>query len=208
MGQFWKPFEVSSEDLKTDFTYSVKSIIYEKDGKKTLLFPKGPAYAYTFPSGRVKIYQPYETEFKWTANVTKYDIGGTTFKHYPESKDLYVCKSYKDGRINNNLGYNTRWIQGEGWEVPEEILKQWYEEYERIFIFFDNDRAGIQGALNLANKANALLNTDKFIPIWLRDQETKDNGEFIIRYGADKLRQEIDEISNSRVMAALPTGST
>lgn len=192
---YWQQYYISKENLQEDYTYIVDTIILNKNNKKRLINPNDNCYAYTFQSLNVKLYQPFSEKYKWLSTTNEYDIGGLTFPMYP-STDLYICKSYKDGRINANLGFNTRWIQSEMINIPNKFIKKWINQYKRIFIFFDNDRPGIKASLKLAKDLNEKYNTTIFYPLWLpvyylKYENIKDNGEFIKEYGKCKLKKKI-----------------
>lgn len=193
---YWSPLGVSSSQLAEDYTYSVKMYRFnDKNGRQFQVYPVSWCYAYTFPSGNVKIYSPNKHVGKWVANTSEYDIGGLSI--LPNKGDaLFVCKSYKDWRIQINLGYDAVWIQGEKFLIPEDYIKDFNMRFNKILIYFDNDRTGIEMSDYLADHCNKLVNSDKFEPRWLpeqlHDQDVTDNAEFYLKFGEDALIKQIN----------------
>jgi hypothetical protein len=211
---FWEPIGISSKDLTEDGTLPVDKIRVQAKDKIMQIDPSIPAYALTFPSKHLKIYQPLaDKKHKWISNVDIFDIG--FIEKLPATGDvLFVCKSYKDARIqinlNLNLDYHVIWLQNEGCSIPETIASDLFERFNHIFFYFDNDSAGISNAKKLANH----YDLDKVKPMWLPEDLTtyrykdyftgknkvgiKDNAEFISVFGKKNLRETIhDTISNS-----------
>jgi len=189
---FWQPLTVTSDQLREDFTYSVQMYRFnDREDRMFQVYPNTWCYAYTFPSGHVKIYSPGKNVGKWISNATEYDIGG--IDKLPNTGDiLFICKSYKDWRIQKNLGYNAIWIQGERFLIPTNIISNLAMRFNRIIIYFDNDATGIEAGNYLAKYCNGVSNTDKFNAVWLpeklyTEKEIKDNADFILSFGKDNL---------------------
>ena len=189
---YWSPLGVTSRQLREDFVYSVKAYRYnDSHGRKYQIFPTSQCYAYTgFKSGRIKIYNPFKEYGKWISNCTEYDIG--FLDTIPQSGDtLFICKSYKDARIHMNLGYDCVWIQGEHFNIPDEIIIDLAARFKTVYVYFDNDRAGIEASLNLSAYCNNLIGRTSFIPMWLPEslyqENIKDNADYVLKYGVDSL---------------------
>lgn len=198
--KIWMPYEISRNNLIED---EVVAIVWYKfwsftQNKLIVMRPTDPTYAFTEFKGRVKIYKPL-SKFKlgkFITNCSENDIGG--YDKLPVSGyKLIIKKSYKDYRIikNQNLP-NTIWFQNEGCVPKQEILIDLCERFEYIYIFFDNDEAGINAAFKLANEFNKLY-LNKALPIWLPEnflpQGIKDPGNMMEKGKKRELQQFLRE---------------
>lgn len=140
---------ITVSQLEQDGVYSVD--IFAINGKMN--FPNSLCYAYTFPSGNVKLYQPYSKSMKWISNTNVNDIWSIG-----NSDNCVITKSYKDARqVHNLTGLQTYAFMNEI-VIPEfDTWNHW-----RTFILYDNDITGIIGAYKLVEKFNRSL--PKFVP--------------------------------------------
>ena len=174
----------------------------DKNGRNFQIYPTGPCYALTdFPSGHVKVYQPGKTIGKWVSNCTVDDIG--FYNRLPKNGDtLFICKSYKDARINLNLGFNaTIWTQGEHFPIREKVIRELAQRFKRIYVYYDNDKAGITAALHLCQVANGILGDTVFIPLWLPEallsnEGIKDSADYLPIHGSYELGQLLQNTTN------------
>lgn len=198
---FWTPLGISSDQLKQDYTYSVLKYRYnDRFGRNFQIYPNNCSYAFTFPSGNVKIYNPYRTDGKWISNCGIRDIGFIN-KIPDKGEVLFICKSYKDCRIHKNMGFNAIWIQGETFKIPDDILVNLASRFKVIYVYFDNDKTGIGASKLLCNTANRMVEKTTFIPIWLPEnlyleKNIKDNGDYILAYNQNKLKKLINNLTN------------
>lgn len=191
---YWEPLGITSDQLREDFTYSVKMFRFnDRQGRLFQVYPNSYCYALTQPSGNVKIYSPDKTVGKWVSNCTEQDIG---FLDRPIKSDtLFICKSYKDCRIQINAGYDAKWIQGERFLIPDKIIHQFSKQAKDIIIYFDNDDTGIDRSLYLADHCNQLTHSTKFRAVWLPEHldNIKDNADYISAFGEDALKQQLKQ---------------
>lgn len=159
---------IDIKQLEEDGVYSVNRFTVDKK----LYVGDNFCYAYTFPSGRVKLYQPYRKSDKWISNTGKDDVWSLG----KETENCIITKSYKDAReINNLTGLKTYAFMNEA-VIPEDIS---FEKYWKTFILYDNDISGVKGAYKLVNYINRSI--PKFIPLSLG----KDIDEVIVNKGIE-----------------------
>jgi 5S rRNA maturation endonuclease (ribonuclease M5) len=91
---------------------------------------------------RVKIYQPYNKDFKWTTNLDSTVVDG--YKELEDSELLVITKSRKDRLVLNNLGYQSISTNNEGSFLPDDVFIKLRQKYQRIVLLFDNDKAGVE----------------------------------------------------------------
>jgi len=107
-----------------------------------------PTYCYRYKNKR-KLYSPYEKDFKWISNIPKGVV--EHLELLPETGDILIIdKSKKDSLINHILGYNTLHTISESAFLPEEVINNLKQRFKRIYIHFDNDKAGISSAKKFA----------------------------------------------------------
>lgn len=141
---------ITFEELEEDGVYSVDMFTINKK----LYIPSSLCYAYTFPSGNTKIYQPYEKSVKWISNTNAKDV----WKIGNYTDNCVITKSYKDARLIHNItGLITYAFMNEK-VIPE--LNNW--NHNKTYIIYDNDLTGITGADKLANEIEK--SEVKFIP--------------------------------------------
>jgi len=163
---YWnKTRGISFEQLEKDGVYSVDMFTINKN----LYVPNSLCYAYTFKSGNIKIYQPYEKSLKWISNTNVNDIW--EIGNYTE--DCVITKSYKDARLIHNLtGYKTYAFMNEK-VIPD--LSNW--NHWKTYILYDNDITGIIGAYNLVEEIN------RSHPKFISTKLGKDVDDLVKNYG-------------------------
>ena len=205
---FWQPLGISVDQLQSDYTYSLSMYRYnDKLGNVFQLYPNTQCYAYTFPSGNVKIYNPYRTIGKWVTNCTVNDIGFLD-KLPAKGEKLFICKSYKDCRIQINLGYNAIWVQSEHILLPELIAKDLASRFKTIYVYYDNDQPGITASLHAIQYYNGLIGRTQFIPLWLPKElyndGITDNAEYVTAYSQGKLKRLINTLTDGNTINSPP----
>ena len=179
---YWATYGITEQTLLKYEVYSARYIFLNK---KLLLqsFTNNPVYCYRFPSGNLKVYRPFAHKgaIKWLSNVEKDDVQG--LKQLDRTKDiLIITKSLKDVMCLHGLGYSSIAPQSEGTRTQYPIIKQECNNFNKVFILFDNDDAGRNGANTLKDYLD--INA-KCIFI----QESKDISDLIAEYGIEKAEQ-------------------
>lgn len=156
-----------------------------------------PSYAFTqFDSGNIKIYKPYEDNFRFVSTCTKDDIGGLRF--LPESGELLVIsKSYKDYRVLRNQGITNIWFQNEGMIPSLKIILPILNRFTRVVIFFDNDEPGIKAGEKVKTIFNSYINNKTFtvrLPERLLPLGITDPSDLIEKYGRQELMKFLNTI--------------
>lgn len=139
--QYWKQFGISTQELEEDNVLSIKGYFINDIPYIT----DDLSYSIKISDKVYKIYRPYQSKkYKWRTNASPNDI---VYYSYPKDY-LIVTKSYKDCRVLRNLGYCAIWLQNEG-AIPSDL--DYIKSFNKIYIFFDNDTAGINAAYKLNN---------------------------------------------------------
>lgn len=99
-----------------------------------------------------KIYQPYSQNHKWTNNYPKDTISLEKYISKTD-KPIIICSSVKDALcLKCNISVDVCALQGEGYNIPQLFLDKY--KNRKIFILFDNDKAGINYSKTLSQKTN------------------------------------------------------
>jgi len=148
-GQYWSRRGVTKEQLQNSHQPVFSVHHYFINGIK--LYPKTyPCFAYTFPSGHIKLYcpnSPKELRFP-ASNTDTNDVWKWLKDTTPEV--AIVTKSYKDGSIINTFGINADIYAFQNEGVIPEIINR-LKNYQAVIIIYDNDDAGISASIKLAN---------------------------------------------------------
>jgi hypothetical protein len=193
--EYWMPYEISRNNLIEDEV--VAAVWYKfysnKVNRWVVQRPTDPTYIFTEFKERVKVYRPlHNHKHRFITNCTENDIGG--YNQLPISgHNLIIKKSYKDHRVIKNQGLaNVIWFQNEGCVPSESIIINLCKRFDNIYIFFDNDQAGIEAAFKLT----AIFNShypEKTLPIWLPEDllsiGIKDPAELQKKKGRKELNQ-------------------
>lgn len=150
---YWKEYYITNEQLQEDAVYPIYRYRFYSRKKQRwfVITPMDVAYAISGFSRTKKIYRPKSgnKDNKWLTNCGANDIGNVN-NLSTEHQYLMITKSYKDHRVIRNEGYsNTVWFQSEKMYPDDRILMELLDPYPDIFIFYDNDAAGIEGSEKL-----------------------------------------------------------
>jgi hypothetical protein len=171
---YWKRFYISIKTLKK---YKVVPITHFWINKK--LIYTDLAYSYEFYDNKRNIYQPNNKTFKWCGNTSgNIHIYGLNQVLESDLCDvLFIVSSLKEVMfLDENFGIDAIAPQSENTIIPENIICNLSEKYEKIIILFDFDKPGVINALktfqtykNWNNKnilfANMNINYLKFCPV-------------------------------------------
>ena len=159
--EYWESYGITKKWLKYAEVYPIShKIIYKKD-KETGVTKKyifaADKYAYVYVERKegnlqLKIYQPYNKKYKWCSKMDGSVIGLWT--KIPEKGDrVVICSSLKDALcISCNLHIPTLCLQGEGYDMSDTAVKELKRRFDKVFISFDVDKAGLTDAEKLAKK--------------------------------------------------------
>ena len=150
---YWQSYGITRQWLKYAEIYPISHKIITKKDKETgrtskYIFP-ADKYAYCFVERKegnlqLKIYQPYNTKgYKWCSRMDASVI--SLWTKVPEQGDrIIICSSLKDALcISCNLHIPAIAPQGEGYNISDTAVKELKRRYQKVFISYDTDLAGI-----------------------------------------------------------------
>lgn len=149
-------FDLSPEILLKENIYLVDKFWKGENNQWILQQPTDLCIAYWFKqTNRSKLYFPEREENRWYSNCTNEDIFG--LETLNQNGDiLIITKSQKD-RVTLKYHYNIEnviAVQNEGCYIPDNIMKDLKNRFNRIIIIFDNDLTGYSNAEKLSSKYN------------------------------------------------------
>lgn len=139
---YWSRYGFIKKDLEPDlkpcwyyefYSTKFKSIIRVYSTREK------PIYMWTFPSGRQKIYSPYDKDLKWMGNATNED-----FYYYTKGSDEFILTSgSKDAKsLFKHTDKDTGALQGEKRLPPEHVIEL-LKKYKVIYVSLDGDKDGL-----------------------------------------------------------------
>ena len=112
----------------------------------------------------MKIYQPFNNKgFKW-ANCHDKTVISLWTKIPKVGERVCICASLKDALcLWANTGVPALALQGEGYPISNTAINELKRRYNKIYILFDNDKAGLEDGKKLAEETgfiNVVLPTE------------------------------------------------
>jgi hypothetical protein len=138
---YWKQYNISTELLTRYNVVAVSDVwvnsnlILNRNGKNLI-------FAYLI-DGKIKVYSPLaDRGNKWVGNTDSSCIFG--MKQLPlQGKLLIITKALKDVMTLTSLGYNAIAGNSETTLLKESTINNLKNRFEHIYVFLDNDEAGI-----------------------------------------------------------------
>lgn len=154
--EYWKSFGITLDWLNYANIYPISHKIIIKGNKRHIFGADKYAYAFVeFKEGKttLKIYQPFNNKgFKWANCHDKTVI--SLWTKVPENGDkICICASLKDALcLWANTGVPALALQGEGYPISNTAINELKRRYNKIYILFDNDKAGLEDGKKLAKE--------------------------------------------------------
>lgn len=154
--EYWNQFGITETWLKHAEIYPISHYFINKDENKYTFVADKYAYAYVEHKENntaVKIYQPYNTKGrKWISGFDGSVISLWT-KIPKFGEKVVICSSVKDALcLSANLSIPAIAVQGEGYAISETAKKELLKRYNKVYILFDNDEAGLKDGASLASR--------------------------------------------------------
>jgi hypothetical protein len=193
--EYWEQYFISREILKKYNVYPIHTFWVNDIPSNLFYTKKQPIYAYQV-FDKFQIYSPYASrKNKFRTNTTIYDIHG--LEQLPKyGKLLIITKSKKDVMVFDRLGYNSIAPVGENTPIPDTIMQNLKDRFNRIIIFYDNDLPGMKGAKKLAEQYSLEM---FYLPINYNLMfKIKDISDFIKQFRITRTKEILKEIFNKR----------
>ena len=175
---YWEQYGITKEILSK---FEVKQITaYSLNGQYGPIGNYEIAFAYYFGNGKYKLLRPERKEYKWMTNCKSKDVQG--IRQLPtKGKTLLITKSLKDIMTLYSIGAHSIAPQSESTLLSLKGIEKTKQNWEIIFIYYDNDEAG----LRMAKEHSKLYG----IPyIYNPLGSPKDASDYYKKYGKEKLQ--------------------
>lgn len=189
--EYWNAYGVDVEFLKKADVHPISRKVVCKGGRQ---FSFGAdKYAYSFIEHKdgktqMKIYQPYNKDFKWCSSFD--NSIWSLWNLLPENGErVILTSSLKDAsNLWCNLNIPSVALQGEGYSPKKQVMEQIKQRFEKVYVFYDNDKAGREYSQKLADKFG-------LIRIEIPEQYgAKDPSDLYKKYGKETYLQILNEL--------------
>lgn len=152
--EYWSQYGISLKWLKYAEVYPISHKIVIKNQHRYIFKADKLAYAYVErKEGKVsiKIYQPKNTKgYKWS-NKHDNSVVSLWTKVPEHGEHICICSSLKDALcLWANTGIPAICPQGESYRISNTAINELKRRFKKIYIIFDNDKAGILDGKKLA----------------------------------------------------------
>jgi hypothetical protein len=142
--EYWESQGLTVSFVK-EFNVFPVQYFWTKNSQIVPISPIGICYAYAI-GNYFKIYQPYNSEFKFISNYPSNYIEGFIQLKY-SSSTLIITKSLKEVMwFKANLGIDAVAGKSESTMIPEQYITLFKKKYNNIIVFLDPDPAGYKQA--------------------------------------------------------------
>lgn len=144
--EYWSKRFITSSQLEGR-VYSAK-VFYINNRR---FIPKSNCYVYLMPSGKIKVYQPFESkENKWFSVMSKNDYWLTE----RSSDKLLISKCNKDHLVEENIFLDWDIYSGMNESVFPSNFGDIVSRYKEVWSILDNDNVGIKSSQYLREAYN------------------------------------------------------
>ena len=144
---YWKPYGISSEQLRHFRVFPVKEIRHFKENQESFCISatiKNPIFAYQVSNTCYKVYRPLSKKFKffWTGNKPENYVFG--YFQLPESGDqIFITGGEKDVLSLYAKGHNAICLNSETALMPAALMQELKERFKQVIVMYDMDETGI-----------------------------------------------------------------
>ena len=178
---WWKRFGITKETLEKFKVYSCKNIwlngnLFHTETQHQLIF----GYYGGIKDGIElwRCYHPSKKKYKFISNWKSNQIQGGKMLPKDGGENLVITKSLKDCMLLYELGIPAIAPCSENLFVSQKQFEKLKSKFKNIFLFYDNDQAGVSNMNKIRKQFPELIVT--FIP---RNLEAKDISDFYFKYG-------------------------
>jgi len=178
---YWEQYGISLPWLKFANIYPISHVIITNIAKNKTYTFCADKYAYAYVEFKdnvesLKIYQPYNAEYKWTNNhdSSVWDL----WEQLPETGDnLIITSSKKDAVcIWENTGIPSCSLQAESYIPKQQVVEELKQRFKNVYILYDNDFTSVKNyGRILGNKLATIFNLNQIeIPDKWKSKDTSD----------------------------------
>jgi hypothetical protein len=153
---YWASYGISLDWLKYAEVYPISHKIITKNGVKNVFGADKLAYVFVERKEKkitLKIYQPFNKDgYKWANSHDRSVV--SLWTKIPEKGDkVIICSSLKDALcLWANTGIPSLALQGEGYGMSDTAISELKRRYNKVYVLFDNDKAGLEDGEKLSRQ--------------------------------------------------------
>lgn len=200
--EFWKSFGISQKFATwcNVFPISHAFFTYDIEGKMDTVCIPMDKYAYAYYEWKdgvesVKLYQPYSKSMKWLSkhDASVWDLWKQAFKWAEEKSDkaVILTSSRKDAMcLWQNLKIPAMSLQGEGYIPKPQVMKQVFDRFKKVYIWYDNDFSHKNDNPGQDNAAKLIEEYPNLINICIpTEYDSKDPSDLVKNHGVKELKE-------------------
>ena len=200
--EFWSSFGISEKFCTLCNVFPISHAFFTKKDDNGIVHTFSvpmDKYAYAYFEWKdgvesIKLYQPYSTTMKWLSKHDRsvWDLWKQAFMWAEKKSDeaVILTSSRKDAMcLWENLGIPAMSLQGEGYIPKPQVMKQVFNRFKKVYIWYDNDYShdgdnpGQENAQKLIEAYPQLINI--CIPA---DYLSKDPSDLVKNHGVNILK--------------------
>lgn len=187
---YWDRYEVTQQDLDRFYVYNFRDAYIKywyADGTTHL----GPIYssknelkfAYYLGEGEYKLYFPDRKKKDGKFLQVRGDLIQGWHQLPVTGEFVIITKSYKDVIVLDTMDFPAISPSSENVVLPKNKLEELFIRFDRVYILFDNDRAGQKAALTY------LVEYPNLTPIMFADTQPKDVSDNVEEYSREVIKE-------------------
>jgi len=193
IGKYMEDLGIDTNVMKLAGVRPVQTVYFEGEIKWEWS-DDDPIYHYKIDEDGWKLYRPLDDSYKNRDKFRAENIYGKLEclnLANGESKVLIITKSTKDCLLLKTIGYDCVAPTSESSTVGvKNNIADWYEQYDYIFVLFDNDSGGIKGAKKLLRLFSKMI--DASFVLSTKNKDEKDCADYVNKYSIERLKQLVD----------------
>ena len=187
--KFWNQYEITKEELINDDVYAYEAAYINKR------FISSAEIRFAFyqkdltNNGYFKLYQPYETDYKWVSNIPlSLPFGIDKLKY--QSDTLIITKGKKEQIILKKLFPDVLATQNESLSSITNCIEE-SKKFKRTVVIYDADDPGVSACTEITQKYNwEYFNTPRYL---FTSRKIKDVADYVFYYGIKSLEKRLKE---------------
>lgn len=201
--EYWNSYGISLKFCNWCNVHPISHAFFtktdEETGKKSTVCIPMDKYAYAYFEWKddkqsIKLYQPYSQTMKWLSkhDSSVWDLWKQAFQWADKKSNeaVILTSSRKDAMcLWENLKIPAMSLQGEGYIPKPQVMKQVFEKFKTVYLWYDNDYShkddnpGQDNAKKLIESFHGLHNI--VIP---SEYQSKDPSDLVKNWGKDILK--------------------
>jgi len=202
--EYWNSYGISLKFCRWCNVYPISHAIFTKTDKdtgvkSTITIPMDK-YAYAYFEWKddkqsIKLYQPYSQTMKWLSkhDSSVWDLWKQAFQWADKKSNdaVIITSSRKDAMcLWENLRIPAMSLQGEGYIPKPQVMKQVFEKFKTVYLWYDNDYSHKDNNPGQDNAKKLIESFPELHNIVIPDiYQSKDPSDLVKNWGKDILKE-------------------